>query len=303
MLAAQQLTDFSMSSLSIGDTLLIEGTTSEVNAIMIKLFFFAPPGAKSTGVVSMTVTASNPFTNTSSSRSVFGASNQNTLGGCGLQSSLLHLQSSVEYYPAYPAGLPYNSNSKPEMQTQADMLGLCNTNNNRTLLTSVRTIDLSVTAVNLPPTVTFLSSSTSAQVAVDSPLTLPAIILADNDSETGASTISSHNQVIAPNYALTLSTTGLGRVTLVNRPQAVTITSGTGYRDRFVALLGSLATLQATVAAGQVRYECLAADGCFAGIQDAVVVSLNDLGNYGLGGPMTGNSTLAVMVTAATATA
>lgn len=298
VLAAQQLSNFSMSSLSIGDTLQIEGSASEVNEIMKKLFFFAPLGAKSTGAVSMTVTASNPFTNTSSSRSVYDARTQGALGGCGLQSSLLAVQSSVEYYPAYPTGLPYNS--KPSTPTQEEMLGLCNINNNRSLLTTVRSIDLYVTAVNLPPTVTFPTSiTTPTQVTVDTPLTLPAITLADNDSETGASTISSKNQVTLPNYALILSTTGLGRITLVNRPQAVVITSGTGYRDRFISLLGSLATLRATVAAAHVRYECLAADGCFASVTDAIIVTLNDLGNYGLGGPMTGGDTLSVTVIAA----
>jgi CheY-like chemotaxis protein len=172
-------------------------------------------------------------------------------------------------------------------------------------VTSHRDVPLFMTAVNQPPTVVLPSylTTTNLSIALNTRITYdplteseigdvtghwPCLRLRDNDVYRASRLVNSYGVTTQVYFSATL-TAALGRFT-INRLKmwdAVILVSGTGVRDRRVSLVGPLDALEELVCMGIV-YECRSDGGdvCAVGAVDAVEVVLNDLGNYGLGGPL-----------------
>ena len=260
---------------SLGSQILLEGNLTSINAALTGLFLLATNDTRGSVTLTLTVT--------------------DRPGPCLLPPTSSRPSSPFALHPLYPVVPTVNVslsaysyfNFTSSLSVQSQQARLCDTSPPRT---SQATIAVFVVAVNQPPSVSGGPVNLTFTAAVDTiALVAPALVVADADHLAGL-TDPLPTEDMQPPVGVRLSVQ-LGRLSLPLQA-GLTFLQGTGYQDRVLSVLGAIGRVNAALAA--IQYTCRSADGCASGLTDSLVLTVNDEGFSGKGGPL--KATIALLV-------
>ncbi|KAJ1407256.1 hypothetical protein B484DRAFT_205116 [Ochromonadaceae sp. CCMP2298] len=202
--------------------------------------------------------------------------------------------------PATYSVLPRFGFNQSSNSSGVGVQGLCDATQSRTV---TRHIPLFVVAVNQAPEIAFAADVDAAGEAVvgvvqawlDAEVEVAAIVVTDTDHAEAPPILSSFGVPQQAPVTVSLSAAG-GRLSLPRRPQGLALQEGQGKQDRRLVLRGPLDVVN--VALAGLTYSCRRRDGCFAGYQDSLTVSVSDEGFSGRGGALTASRVISVVVSA-----
>lgn len=304
--------------LTVGSTVSITGTLSQVNHVLRGGYYYAQQGAFgqvdlvitvhdrpvrcSTGLAATaTKQVSAEFSDESSkdmpdesgddsynlnagiSKGVY--TNSSLSRGVNTQLNGGLVTSSTSYFTGFINTLSDSNHSLLDYTDTS--IALCDSTNGSSVVS--RYIPIYVVAVNQPPRI--MVAATGFSVTVDTITAVPALAMDDADFSKQTLISSFGLNVTAP--VSVILTCGVGRLTFPSAYGLVFL-QGTGFTDRIVSLTGSYTDIN--TALQTVWYECRAQDGCFSGFKDTVTVLVDDQGFSGRGGALTATMELTVTI-------